>query len=137
MQISELPNGSIENARFTGDGKRAIMVSRILKKLNTMVEEHNAENSFFKLQFNLGHVLTIMGILAVIVPMWINVIGDDAQARMSLVETHAILEEMKTHISAIDKEVTMAVIDDDRLMRVQADVKEIQARVQAIQDKLR
>jgi uncharacterized membrane protein (DUF106 family) len=136
MPVSESPDRSIAYGRIANNGKEP-MVSRILKKLDAMAVEHNSQSEFFKLQFNLGHLLTIAGILAVIVPMWINVIADDAQARLSLTETHAVLEDLKLHVNSIDKEVTMAVIDDDRLQRVQADVKEIQARIAEIQNRLK
>jgi hypothetical protein len=108
----------------------------IFQKFFQIVETQNQKNGLFKVQFNLGHLFTIVGLLLVIIPMWIGMVSDNAVSRETLKQTTASLEDIKLHLNSIDKTATMALVDDDRLLRVQADVKEINARVQEIERRL-
>jgi hypothetical protein len=118
----------------------------------------NGKEGFFKLSLNLGHIVAMLGTISAILPfvvsVWIGQIQNDVVSHKALEDhtkalsdltasmkatemalvTHTLaLAEIQKQVGSIDTKVQMAVVDDDRLMRVQADIKEIQARVEGME----
>jgi peptidoglycan hydrolase CwlO-like protein len=119
----------------------------MLSNIHEFVENQNSKNGLWRLQFNLGHLLTFIGIIIVVIPMWYGQVSNDVEARRSLNETKnalehiqnetkTSLEEIKVHLNSIDKTTTMSLVDDDRLLRVQEDIKQIQAEIGQIQARM-
>ena len=82
-----------------------------------------------------------------VIPMWYGQVANDVEARRALEQTKISLEtiqsetkisldEIKLHLNSIDKTTTMSLVDDDRLLRVQEDIKSIQGEIQQIQTRM-
>ena len=116
-----------------------------------MTKELNERDGFFRLQLNWGHLLTLLGTLIPLTAMWVGqiqsnaVIGRNieilnaemdsqikttAASGQAITEHSIILKDMAGKLDSVDKIATQAMIDDDRLSRVQADIKEIRARLE-------
>jgi peptidoglycan hydrolase CwlO-like protein len=119
----------------------------MLDSIQEFVENQNSKNGLWRIQFNLGHLLTFVGIIIVVIPMWYSQVANDVESRRSLnetkdalqniqQETKVSLDEIKLHLNSIDKTTTMSLVDDDRLLRVQEDIKSIQGEIQQIQSRL-
>lgn len=118
-----------------------------LSSLTEFVETANKKDGLWRLQFNLGHLLTFVGIIIMVIPMWYGQVANDVEARRALEQTKISLEtiqsetkisldEIKLHLNSIDKTTTMSLVDDDRLLRVQEDIKSIQGEIQQIQTRM-
>lgn len=127
------------------------MIRGVVAHLDKMANELNGRDGFFRLQLNLGHVLTFLGMLIPLSVMWVGqiqsnaVIGRNieilngemdsqikttAASGQAVTEHSIILKDIAGKLEAVDKVATQAMIDDDRLARVQADIKEIRARLE-------
>lgn len=130
------------------------MFNEFCDRLQEMAQETNSKDGFFKLQFNLGHLITLGSLLIPLVLMWSEQVANNAVSARALEEhskalseltasmkaaedsliTHTLtLQQMSAQLTEITKTAQQAMIDDDRLTRVQADIKEIIARVEAIE----
>ena len=151
MRTEYIPDRVIENSaalrKHTGNG----MLSKLFARFNQMTKELNERDGFFRLQLNLGHLLTFLGMLIPLSVMWVGqiqsnaVIGRNievlnaemdsqikttAASGQAITEHSIILKDMAGKLDSVDKIATQAMIDDDRLSRVQADIKEIRARLE-------
>jgi hypothetical protein len=106
------------------------MFDKAFQRIERMATEENAKNGIFKLQFTLGHLIELGVLLSVLIPLWIGQVAADATSKASL-------EQIKGHLDSIDQTARMALIDDDRLQRVTADIKDIKDEISDIKKNLK
>lgn len=151
IYYERVPSRVIEASRALRKRTVRVMLSRVVENIKNMTTELNRQDGFFRLQFNLSNVLTCLATLVPLCVMWMGQVGSsailshnmdtlniqmesqiksNAAAQQSIIEHTMMLKDIAAKLDSVDKVATTAMIDDDRLSRVQADIKEIRARVE-------